>query len=118
MEKTIKVDDKEVKFKATAGTPRRYLATFHRDLIKDIQKLSDNNNKEYSPELLEVFLNASYIMAKQADDTIPDNVDDWLDEFEIFSIYQVLPEILSLWGEQVETSVESKKKLIKKQQER
>ena len=38
-------------------------------------------------------------------------VDDWLDQFEMFSIYEVLPEILELWGTNLITDVESKKNL-------
>ena len=37
------------------------------------------------------------------------NIDDWLDQFEMFSIYEILPEILELWGANLETEVESKK---------
>lgn len=32
-----------------------------------------------------------------------------LDEFNTFSIYQVLPSIIELWGLNVQTEVESKK---------
>ena len=32
-----------------------------------------------------------------------------MDEFEMFSIYQVLPEILELWGANLVTDIESKK---------
>ena len=54
----------------------------------------------------------AYIMAFHADHTIPDNIDDWLDQFEMFSIYEVLPEILELWGTNLITDVQSKKNLI------
>ena len=46
---------------------------------------------------------------KYADHSIPDNIDDWLDQFEMFSIYEVLPEILELWGSNLVTDVASKK---------
>ena len=36
-------------------------------------------------------------------------IDDWLDQFEMFSIYEVLPEILELWGSNLVTDVASKK---------
>lgn len=58
---------------------------------------------------LEMFENIAYIMAKHADSTIPDNPEEWLDEFSTFSIYQVLPKIIELWGVTVQTDVESKK---------
>ena len=49
-------------------------------------------------------------MAKHADPQgVPDTPDEWLDQFGTFSIYQVLPEIIELWGLNVQTQVESKK---------
>ncbi len=39
MEKIILVDNKEIKFKSTAGTLMRYRNNFGRDLIKDIIEL-------------------------------------------------------------------------------
>ena len=46
-----------------------------------------------------------------ADNTIPETIEKWLDEFEMFSIYEVLPEILELWGANLQTQVQSKKNL-------
>ena len=37
------------------------------------------------------------------------NIDDWLDQFKMFFIYEILPEILELWGANLETEVQSKK---------
>ena len=50
-------------------------------------------------------------MAYHADSTIPKSIDDWLDQFEMFSIYQILPEILELWGDNLLTDIKSKKEL-------
>ena len=60
---------------------------------------------------LEIFENVAYIMAFHADPSIPKTIDEWLDQFEMFSIYQVLPEILELWGANMLTDIESKKGL-------
>ena len=49
-------------------------------------------------------------MAKHADPSIPDTPEEWLDNFYTFSIYQVLPQLIELWGLNVKTDVESKKK--------
>ena len=43
---------------------------------------------------------------------IPATIEEWLDEFEMFSIYEVLPEILELWGMNLQTEIESKKNFI------
>ena len=58
---------------------------------------------------LEIFENVAYIMAYHADHSIPDDIDEWFDQFEMFSIYEILPEILTLWGSNLMTDVESKK---------
>ena len=59
---------------------------------------------------LELFEDISHVMAKHADSTgVPDSPDEWLEQFGTFSIYQVLPEIIELWGLNVQTDVESKK---------
>ena len=48
-------------------------------------------------------------MAYHADRSIAGNIDDRLDQFEMFSIYEILPEILELRGVNLETEVQSKK---------
>lgn len=41
--------------------------------------------------------------------SIPDNPEDWLDEFNTFNTYQVLPKLIELWGMNIRTDVEAKK---------
>lgn len=113
--RTIVIDDKEVAFKASAAIPRIYRLKFQRDIYKDISLLeksisaSDEEASTLDSFSLEMFENIAFIMAKHADPTIPDTVEDWLDEFNTFSIYQVLPELIELWGMNIKTDVEAKK---------
>jgi flavorubredoxin len=58
---------------------------------------------------LEIFENVAYIMAWHADPSIPGTIDEWLEDFEMFSIYEILPEILKLWGDNLITQVDVKK---------
>ena len=58
---------------------------------------------------LEMFENIAYVMAKHADANIPDTAEEWLDGFNTFSIYQVLPQLIELWGLNVQTDVSAKK---------
>ena len=117
LSKVINVNGKEVAFRASATIPRLYRAKFKRDIFKDLSKLESSfkGNSEagssFTIEDLEIFENVAYIMAFHADHSIPDNIDDWLDQFDMFSIYEVLPEILELWGTNLITDVESKKNL-------
>ena len=103
-------------FRASAAIPRIYRLRFRRDIYKDLRALEkavgENSENESGLDLfsLEMFENIAYIMAKHADASIPDTVEDWLDEFNTFSIYQVLPELIELWGMNIQTQVESKKK--------
>ncbi len=48
-------------------------------------------------------------MAKHADGPIPDTPEECLDEFGTFSIYQVLPKLIELWGLNVRTDAKAKK---------
>ena len=113
--KKVEIDGKQVPFKASAAIPRIYRIKFNRDIYKDLRSLEGavgNGNEENSNlDLfsLEMFENIAYVMAKHADPNIPDTPEEWLDEFNTFSIYQVLPSIIELWGLNVQTEVESKK---------
>ena len=97
-EKTLNIDGKEVRFECTAGTLRRYRMKFRRDLLADAQKLiKAAKGDDMTAADLEVFEDVAYIMAKQADTNVPDDPNDWLDTFEVFSVYEVLPELVTLW---------------------
>jgi hypothetical protein len=115
LEKTIEISGKPVTFRSSAAIPRIYRLKFKRDIFKDLAKLekSYRNKAQDSEDLeiddLEIFENVAYIMAYHADPTIPKTIDEWLDQFEMFSIYQVLPEILELWGSNLVTDVQAKK---------
>lgn len=116
--KTIEIDGKQVTFRASAAIPRIYRIRFRRDIYKDIATLQkaigDGDEKTSNLDLfsLEMFENISYIMARHADPkNVPDTPEEWMDGFNTFSIYQVLPELLELWGLNLEQTIESKKKL-------
>lgn len=116
MTRKILIDEKEVAFKASAAIPRIYRLKFGRDIYRDLAALEKNvgENEEGKSNLdlvsLEMFENIAYIMAKHADPTIPDTPEEWLDEFNTFSIYQILPQLIDLWGLNVKTDAEAKKK--------
>ena len=74
-------------------------------------KCKTEDGDEFQIDDLEIFENVAYIMANHADNSIPASIDDWLDQFDMFSIYEVLPQILELWGENLVTDVTSKKRL-------
>ena len=118
--KTIEIDGKQIGFKASAAIPRLYRIKFRRDIFQDVQRLTsswDEKNQDESKIFevidLEIFENMAYIMAKHANPEIPNTIEEWLEQFNVFSIYEILPVILELWNLNQETLVESKKKLNK-----
>ena len=120
MVKNIEIDGKQVPFRASAAIPRIYRMKFQRDIYKDLaslEKAIDSNTEEVSNLdmfSLEMFENIAYIMAKHAHpDQVPDTPDEWLENFNTFSIYQILPQLIELWGLNVQTEVEARKNLAK-----
>lgn len=126
MDKIITIDGKKVGFRATALTPRLYRHKVGRDIIRDLNqlrksynkaaKLSKNATKEERQDAqlsildLEIFENVAHIMARQYDPSIPDTPEEWLEDFKLFSIYEILPQILELWGLNQKTTSKPKKK--------
>ena len=111
----VEIDGKQVPFKASAAIPRIYRIKFNRDIYKDLRSLEkavgegDEENSNLDLFSLEMFENIAFVMAKHADPSIPNTPEEWLDGFNTFSIYQVLPQLIELWGLNVQTDVESKK---------
>lgn len=120
IKKIITIDKIEVPFKASAAVPRLYRLKFSRDIYKDFASLQknvkDNDEGESTLDIesLEVFENVAYIMAKHADpENVPDNPDDFLEQFNTFSIYEILPQLIELWGLNTATQVKSKKNIAR-----
>jgi hypothetical protein len=113
--KKVEIDGKRVPFKASAAIPRIYRLKFQRDIYKDLSVLEKSINQANQDDSnldlfsLEMFENIAFVMAKHADPNIPDTPEEWLDQFNTFSIYQVLPQLMELWGLNVKTDVEAKK---------
>lgn len=124
MVKTIVIDGKECRFKSSAAIPRMYRMKFGRDVFVDMSNLKkqidiqekvkaetkaeckkkgilfneDDFESSLPLESLEIFENISYLFHKHGDPSQPDNIDDWLEQFETFDIYKILPETLDLWS--------------------
>lgn len=122
MRKTIVIDGKEVELKATASTVRRYKSWFNRDLLKDFGKVyrvfkeaealaaevGEAAKVEISGEILETIQNMTYVMARQADQNVPKNIDDWLDQFDSFDIETIGQDVVRFWLSTVQSDVEPK----------
>ena len=118
--KKIEIDGKEVTFKASAAVPRLYRIKFGRDIYKDLRQLeksvgeNDEDNSNLDLFSLEMFEDLAWLMARHADPAkVPDSPEEFLDQFNTFAIYQILPQLIELWGLNVQTEVESRKNLEK-----
>ena len=126
--KNIEIDGKKVLFAASAAIPRIYRIQFKRDIFQDMAKIEKSVKKSQDKqrenqvsesdipiEDLEMFENVAFVMAKHAaqkkGQEFPENVYDWLDQLNTFSIYTILPEIVKLWNLNQQTQAESKKNL-------
>ena len=117
LEKTLQVGGKPVRFRCSAGVPRLYRIKFHRDIMQDIQVVGEalkgkqQQGTQLPIEALELFENLAYIMAKHADPQgVPGEPDEWLEQFDFLSIYEVFPALADLWAENVHALPIAKKK--------
>ena len=117
--KKIEIDGNPVEFKASAAIPRIYRNKFGRDVYKDLMVLNDaiKDQNEDASTLdgfsLEMFEDLAFVMWSAAHpDEKYDSPDEWLDQFNTFSIYQILPELIKLWGLNIQTQAEAKKNIV------
>ena len=108
-------------FKSSAAVPRMYRFKFRRDIFVDFKRISDSMDKRKQgeeadedveslpPEVLELFENIAYIMHKHGDPKQPSDIDEWLEQFDVFDIFTILPEILALWNLNTEQMSKAKK---------
>ena len=64
---------------------------------------------EFATKLLEFKDNRVELIADIQSAYTPE---EWLDGFNTFSIYQVLPQLIELWGLNVQTDVSAKKNFV------
>lgn len=118
IEKTIQVEGKDMKLRCSALIPRSYRRIFGRDMIADMDSLIAAYRKHQKDKTipidsinLEVFENVAWLMLKSAGENVGETPEEWLDELSgIFSIYEVLPDILMLWNASKKTTSTPKKK--------
>lgn len=126
MRKTIVISGIECNFKSSAALPRIYRLKYGRDLIVDMmslnkqialqEKIKEETGEENSAlplHSLEMFENIAFIMHKHGDPSQPQEIEEWLEQFETFDIYKVFPEIIKLWKLENQQMSEPKKEIGK-----
>lgn len=115
MQKIIEIEEgRSVNFKASAFSPIMYNKLFPgRDFLgdmDDLKKSHDDKEDKFTMNDYELFSRIAYLFAYQGLAPSPrqtkeqieflekyPNVWDWIDTFNTFSIYEILPEIMNLW---------------------
>jgi len=133
MQKTIKIGDKEMQMRASALLPRLYRGYFGRDMICDMRKLqkayaaaeksietdgktdeevdAEKKDAQLSVTDLTIFENVAWLMLKHGGEKVGGSPDEWLDSIDgVFSVYEILPQMLDLWNINNTTTSEPKKK--------
>ena len=99
MRKTIIINGIECKLKSSAALPRMYRLKFGRDIFVDMSHLkkqmdlnkkmkeeTGNDSSSISIESLEMFENIAFLMNKHGDPEQPNDIEEWLEQFETFDI--------------------------------
>lgn len=126
MEKKILIDGRERTVRASGLIPKLYRAKFGRDMVIDMMKLqkaykklaelpADATDEERATVLMEVDFgvleNVAWIMLKHGGEDVGNTPEEWLDSLDgVFSIYEALPDILDLWGQNNKTTSVPRKK--------
>ena len=114
----IPVGSTTIPMRASALIPRLYRVKFGRDIMRDMMQLQknmhaaqDNPDVDLDAADLTIFEDVAWIMAKHADPNVPSDPDEWLDSIPgVLSIYEALPEIISLWSDNLKTTSVPRKK--------
>lgn len=115
MQKIIDIEEgRSVNFKASAFSPIMYNRLFPgRDFLSDMEDLKDSHDdkeNKFTMNDYELFSRIAYLFAYQGLAPSPRQTKeqieflekyphawDWIDTFNTFSIYEILPEIMYLW---------------------
>ena len=108
LEKIITIDGKDVAFKTSAALPRIYREKFKSDVFIDLNRMREQakKNKKSKAEVatpyeaLDTVEQLAYCMAKHADPSIPDDINDWLSQFSSTAIYHIGKEVMLMWNEE------------------
>ena len=128
MKKKVTLCGKACTLENNALLPRRYRNQFGRDLIVDMKTMVDAYQKDranFNTEVLEmdayqkdranfnteVLENISWLMLKEAGEQVGENPEEWLASLDdTFAVYEIIGDVVELWGKGRETTSKPKKK--------
>lgn len=92
---------------ANARVPRLYRNMFGTDMMLDMEALTKAASKGETipPKVLTIFENVAWIFLKEGGEDVGNNPDEWLENLDgMFSVYEVLPQIVELWKLNTQTT--------------
>lgn len=105
----------EVAFAASAATPILYRKKFGRDIFKDMTKMQEVEG-QLDGEASEILSNIAYTMAYQADHSITEDVEEWLEQFPMFALYYIAGDLFKLWGLNMKTTEKAKNRAARQKE--
>jgi len=111
MKKNVTLCGKACTLENNALLPRRYRNQFGRDLIIDMKTMVDAYQKDKANFNAEVLENITWLMLKEAGEQVGENPEEWLAGLDdAFAVYEVIGDVVDLWGKGRETTSRPKKK--------
>ena len=108
----VRIGEKDIPMLAMASADVDYWHIFHEDPIK-LQTAKDLDEGDMIIFIQKMgFVMAKFAEFKNRKEMAKLNEDsflEWLDQFDTFSIYQILPELIDLWGMNIKTTVPARK---------
>lgn len=106
MIKTVTIAGIPVELKATGSTLLKYRNWFGRDLIDDFKAVTKEfaSDGSVSGEAFDIVAKLTYTMAKQADKSIPNDLEEWLDQFETFPISDFAADVVTFWASTLQSN--------------
>lgn len=108
MYKVVVIEGKKIPMKSTGRTARLYSQYFHKDFLSTVFGLLKLKKGEITDT--NIFDELSWVLAKTANENIPD-IDEWLEQFDSpMSIFMKSQEIFGLINKSFTTTINPKKK--------
>lgn len=105
MESKINLREKECCLKMSAAIPRIYRQTFNSDIITGMNDMQERlmsvpaEERVFTPQEETMLENLAYLCHRHADPTQPDDILQWLSQFEIGDVDNLIAAAIRLWNE-------------------
>ena len=116
MESKVIINEKEIGLKMSAAIPRIYRQKHNEDIIVAMNAMQERlmslplKERAFNADEENMLETLAHACHKHADPNQPDDVVEWLSQFEVSELDKILFEIIKLWNEDnVQLSTAKKK---------